>query len=151
VSAIRALRAVLIALESLVGLSLLTLVILTLLGYITLAVVEGNSMEPTLQTGDLVIVLKRVATSDVSVGDVVVYRRGSTLIIHRVVMIEGSTFITKGDNNWVVDPPVNSEALIGKVLEIGGRPLKVPLVGYLTLLLRYSITSLTYLPVDRNL
>ncbi len=140
---IRVLRTALMVLESLVGLSLLVLVLLTLFGYITIAVVEGSSMEPTLQTGDLVIVLRKISVNDMSIGDVVVYRRGSTLIIHRIVMIEGNTVITKGDNNWVVDPPVSSDAIVGKVLEVGDRLFKIPLVGYLTLLLRYSISSLT--------
>lgn len=140
---IRVLRIALIVLESLVGFSLLVLVLLASLGYITIAVVEGSSMEPTLQTGDLVIVLRKISVNEMSVGDVVVYRRGSMLIIHRIVMIEGNTFITKGDNNWVVDPPVSSEAVIGKVLGIGGRLLKIPLIGYLTLLLRYLISSFT--------
>ncbi|MEM2079897.1 MAG: signal peptidase I [Nitrososphaerota archaeon] len=134
------------ALEIIVGVVLLTLIALTLLDYITLAVVEGTSMEPTLQSGDLVIVIKRVSTKDISVGDVIVYRRSGTLIIHRVLRVEDDTLITKGDNNWLPDPPIRFQAVIGKVLELGGNVVKVPLVGYLTLFARYSMTSFMNLP-----
>lgn len=145
--AIQVQRATAIVVELLFGVVLLVLIALILLDYITLAVVEGMSMEPTLQSGDLVIVVKRVSADDVKAGDVVVYRRGGTLIIHRVVKIESGTLITKGDNNWLPDPPVSFQSVIGKVLEIGDGVFKVPLIGYLTLLARYSITSFTYFPV----
>lgn len=132
--------------EILLGLSVVALVALTALGYVTLAVVEGTSMEPTLQTGDVVIVVRRVKLSDLSVGDIVVYRRGSSLIIHRVVSLGPSDVVTKGDNNWAPDPPVPYEAIVGRVLSVGGSTFRIPLVGYLTLLIRYSATSRAYLP-----
>lgn len=137
--------------EIVIGVLLLTLIALVLLDYITLAVVEGTSMEPTLQSGDLVIVIKRVSLRDIEVGDIVVYRRGGTLIIHRVIRIEGDTLITKGDNNWLPDPPVKFQSVIGKVLELGDNVVKVPLVGYLTLFARYSMTSFTSFPVLASL
>ncbi len=136
-----------LALEIAIGIALFTLIALTLLDYITLAVVEGTSMEPTLQSGDLVIVIKKVSAEDINVGDVIVYRRGGTLIIHRVLRVEDDTLITKGDNNWLPDPPVRFQSVIGKVLGLGGNVVKVPLVGYLTLFARYSMTSFTNLPV----
>lgn len=136
-------RIALLTLEFMLGAVLLILIILSLLGYITLAVVEGNSMEPALQTGDVVIVIKRISIRDISVGDVVVYRRGGALIIHRVVAVSDGILITKGDNNPLVDPPVSFENVIGKVLEIGNNVFKIPLIGYLTLLVRYSTSSLT--------
>jgi signal peptidase I len=47
---------------------------------------EGISMQPTYYEGDLLL-LKKIPTSDITVGDVVVYRRStsSLLIVHRVV------------------------------------------------------------------
>ncbi|MEM1623538.1 MAG: signal peptidase I [Sulfolobales archaeon] len=136
-----------LALEIAVGTVLLMLIALTLLDYISLAVVEGTSMEPTLQSGDLVIVIKRVSAENINVGDIIVYRRGGTLVIHRVLRIENDTLITKGDNNWLPDPPVRFQSVIGKVLGLGGNIVKVPLVGYLTLFARYFMTSFTNLPV----
>jgi len=105
-------------------------------------VVEGNSMEPTLSDGDLVMV-KKVDPEDVKVGDVIVFHEPgseSTVIIHRVVgkvERDGRVFFqTKGDNNDVQDPwLVSEEDLIGVVVG-GSRPLKFPLLGKLALFLK---------------
>ena len=143
---VKVLRVVARALEVALGALVVALLVLAALGYVTLAVVEGTSMEPTLQTGDVVVVIRRVGPEELSVGDIVVYRRGGSLVIHRVVSIGPSGLVTKGDNNWAPDPPVPYEAVAGKVLSVGGATFRVPLVGYLTLLIRYSATSRAYLP-----
>ncbi|MCX8184845.1 MAG: signal peptidase I [Sulfolobales archaeon] len=150
-AAIKIRKVITVALEALIGVSLLLLITLILLDYVTLAVVEGSSMEPTLQPGDLVVIVKRVSLGEISIGDVIVYQRGRTLIIHRVIRIEGNTLIAKGDNNWLPDPPVSPQMIIGKVLEVRGKIVKIPLVGYLTLFIRYFITSFTNLPVIYSL
>lgn len=147
----KTLKPLAVVVEALITISTLALIILMLLDYVTLAVVEGTSMEPTLQSGDLVLVIKRVSLDDISLGDVIVYRRGRSLIIHRVVRIEDGTIITKGDNNLLLDPPVRFSDVVGKVLEIGGNIVKIPLIGYLTLFFRYSTSSFTNFPVLRNL
>lgn len=146
-AAIQVQKVIAITVEVVVGAALIMLIALTLAGYITLAVVEGTSMEPTLQSGDLVVVVKKVSFGDIAVGDIIVYRRGGTLIIHRVIRVEDDALIAKGDNNWLPDPPVRFQAVVGKVLELGDSVIKVPLVGYLTLFVRYSMTSFTNLPV----
>jgi signal peptidase I, archaeal type len=86
-------------------------------------VVDGNSMLPTLQTGDLVLIVKENPTT-ISVGDVIVYKYtgpfygvylSNVYIIHRVVYIyynnEVLCFVTKGDNNPLPDPGSPSTAL----------------------------------------
>lgn len=143
----KVLRVVARVVEVVLGVLAVALLVLMALGYVTLAVIEGTSMEPTLQTGDVVVVVRGVKPGELSVGDIVVYRRGSSLIIHRVVSLGPSGIVTKGDNNWAPDPPVPYEAVVGKVLNVGGVTFRVPLVGYLTLLIRYSATSRAYLPV----
>jgi signal peptidase len=144
---VKVLRVVARVVEVVLGVLAVALLVLMALGYVTLAVIEGTSMEPTLQTGDVVVVVRGVKPGELSVGDIVVYRRGSSLIIHRVVSLGPSGIVTKGDNNWAPDPPVPYEAVVGKVLNVGGVTFRVPLVGYLTLLIRYSATSRAYLPV----
>lgn len=65
-------------------------------------VVVGTSMEPMLHSGDLALAQAR---SDYQVGDLVVYSVESGSVIHRIV--GGSTaqgWVTKGDNNWWLDP-----------------------------------------------
>ncbi|GAY26443.1 hypothetical protein ATG_16470 [Desulfurococcaceae archaeon AG1] len=109
-----------------------------------IAVVSGVSMEPILSTGDLVFIVPVKDPSEISVGDVVVYKSASgRYIIHRVINIinvGGNTyFITKGDNNLVPDPSVPGlpgipfENIVGKVVSVGGSVLKIPYIGIISL------------------
>ena len=105
-------------------------------------VVKGNSMEPTLRDGDLVVV-KKVEPSEVEPGDIIVfYKPGSKseIIIHRVIQKaerRGEVYFrTKGDNNDSADPwLVPEEDLIGVVVG-GSRPLKLPLLGRMASFIR---------------
>jgi len=104
-----------------------------------LAVVTSGSMRPTLERGDLIFIYK-VPANEIKVGDIIVFRVpwSETPIVHRVVEIyhEGGTeiFITKGDNNPVPDPGYRTpNDIYGKVLEISGHPVRVPVVGYILL------------------
>ncbi|MFZ5424720.1 MAG: signal peptidase I [Patescibacteria group bacterium] len=83
-------------------------------------VINGASMEPTLQKGDL-IVTKIYSTYDVD--DVVTYNlySGTSLITHRIVSKEvfkdKNLYKTKGDNNNVEDPfYIADYEIVGKVL-----------------------------------
>lgn len=81
--------------------------------------VEGISMLPTIHTGDLAIVLPTNLLS-LHVGDIVVYRYGTEMIIHRVVSTHFNApvpYVTvKGDNNPFPDPSeVTQSVLVGKV------------------------------------
>src|SRR3954469_17100440 len=62
---------------------------------------HGISMEPRFHTGDLAIL--RSAPS-YAVGDVVAYRSVSlkTVVMHRIVDMDGDRFVIQGDNNdWL--------------------------------------------------
>ncbi len=123
--------------EIIVATLIFVMLILNLTGSIMFAVVEGKSMEPLLQTGDLVLVVK-VSPSDIHVGDVVVYKRpGGELVIHRVLKIDkvGNEYMyfIKGDNNPLPDGDIPYSWILGKVAGIGGDVFKVPVLGYLTL------------------
>lgn len=96
-------------------------------GCTTLTIVSGRSMEPTYETGDLVI--SRCGTPQV--GDVVVYRPAELdggRIIHRLVGGDGTNgWVVQGDNNDWTDPfaPTDDEILgVAKV-----HVAKVGLVG----------------------
>lgn len=72
-------------------------------------VVRSGSMTPTIPTGSL-IVYRRVAASQLKVGDVIAFNEpGSTqtVVTHRIYAIHsdagGSYFVTKGDANPVPD------------------------------------------------
>ena len=94
------------------------------LGYSLFRVMTG-SMEPTMPT-DSLIVVKRVSTSELKVGDVIsFYSRDPELMgainTHRIVnaeLVDGKyVFHTKGDANYSKDAYVTSqEDVIGKVV-----------------------------------
>jgi signal peptidase I len=89
--------------------------------------VDGFSMLPTLEGGDL-IVIQSVPISNVHVGDIVVYNNlcstGGESVVHRVVSITNAGLITKGDNNQepdqymsqIANGPITQQCLEGKVI-----------------------------------
>jgi signal peptidase len=81
--------------------------------------ISGSSMDPALQTGDVAVV-REVPPAEVQVGDIVRFRHEGVHVIHRVVEVqqapEGPVFITQGDANNRLDPPVPAERIEGKVV-----------------------------------
>jgi len=88
--------------------------------------VDGTSMLPTLEGGDLVVI-QGVPISDVHVGDIVVYNSlcstSGLSVVHRIVQVTSSGLITKGDNNGATDQassiafaPITQQCLEGKVV-----------------------------------
>ena len=57
-------------------------------------------MDPTLHVGDMIVV---VGDNTYRKGDIIVFERGSNLIVHRLVRIVGNKYITKGDANPMED------------------------------------------------
>lgn len=88
-----------------------------------LVMVTGQSMEPTLHDGDLVLI-EGVDIKDVQVGDIVVfYRPGSRseIVIHRVVAkveVDGQVALkTQGDNSPTPDTDlVRQQDLLGRMI-----------------------------------
>ena len=91
--------------------------------------VDGYSMLPTLEGGDLVVI-QSVPLGDVHVGDIIVYNglcsTGGESVVHRVIMVTGSGLITKGDNNpnpdqylrEIANGPITQQCLEGKVVYV---------------------------------
>ncbi len=96
-----------------------------------MAIVLSGSMEPRLSVDDLVVI--READS-VRPQEIIVYQDGDSLIIHRVIAVEGDTVLTQGDANNVPDEPITMDAVKGVlVLDFPGvgvvvRFLRRPLV-----------------------
>lgn len=125
----------------------------SILGYQPLTVLS-NSMYPTFETGDLIIVQKTDPTK-IIVDDVVTFQEESgTSITHRVIDVvndqKGLGFLTKGDNNNIVDEQIVRAGMIegvstfhipnlGFIANFAGGPagfillIILPLLGYLTL------------------
>ena len=63
--------------------------------------VHGTSMEPTLQAGDVAIVYRSDAYV---VGDVIAFAAPEgAVVIHRVIDVEGDTYVPQGDNRERTD------------------------------------------------
>lgn len=82
--------------------------------------ITGSSMLPLIWDGDHVLVAHGPA--GVRRGDVIVFRCEGRLVAHRVLCIYGDdtgiTFVTKGDNALHLDPPVNADEMVGRVLSV---------------------------------
>lgn len=82
-------------------------------GDATYVLVQGTSMEPGIEDGDVVIVTPR---ENYEVGDVVVFAsEESFLVIHRLIDRSANGWSTKGDNRTVEDGwTVPDEAIVGE-------------------------------------
>lgn len=89
---------------------------LVLTGVVAVVTTHGNSMEPRLHAGDLVVV---APSASYAVGDSVAYHSEDldTTVLHRIVAVEGGRYTFQGDNNSWLDPEQPTEdLLIGKEL-----------------------------------
>lgn len=100
-----------------------------------LAAVTGSSMWPTLNRGDLVVLQGVDSIEDLEVGDIIAFRQETGFAIHRVVGIDGDVITTRGDGNFVDDPPISFDEVIGTVPTVAGRLARIPFLGHLSLLL----------------
>jgi len=103
-----------------------------------MAAITSGSMWPTLKSGDLVLIRGISAAGDIQNGDIVVYQNHRGFTIHRVVAKNNDTFITKGDANNVFDIPVPYAALVGKAVVWRGKPVRMPLLGNLSIFLNQN-------------
>lgn len=68
---------------------------------------DSGSMKPTFDDGANGIRVKPSSAEDLSVGDIITFRSGLALVVHRIVDVgideDGVYYITKGDNNRLAD------------------------------------------------
>lgn len=124
----------------------------------TLAVtIRTFSMTPVLTRGDMVFIWPVTAGTKFNHGQIIVYQSPEDGIrewtMHRIVGGDAENgFITKGDANERPDqeglryPPVKPEWIHGVVPTILRVPLKIPLLGYLPLLLEENIENPLLIP-----
>lgn len=111
------------------------------------SVVLSGSMEDRLSVDDLVIIK---AEDSYEVNDIVLYQDGNSLVIHRIVDIDGDTVITKGDANNIADEPINKSRIKGVLIyDIGGvgavvRILKQPITIILMIAAAVLLIELSY-------
>ena len=78
--------------------------------------IVGHSMVPTFYPGDTVM-LESMKMNTVSPGDIIIFELDENIVIHRVVDIYEDKVITKGDHNKYLDPMINVNNIIGKVVD----------------------------------
>jgi signal peptidase I len=102
-----------------VGLALVSWLILAppqLGGQTSYITTSGISMAPRFSTGDLAIVR---SADNYRVGDITAYRSEllKTVVLHRIVAVEGDRYVLQGDNNSWLDPEKPTiDDLVGKEL-----------------------------------
>ena len=100
-------------------------VLLYIIGIEPFVVISG-SMEPSISTGSLCFVNKRVSYSSIKKDDVIAYKTPSGAnVTHRVINITNDGLETKGDKNTLSDGvSTNENNYIGKNI------LSIPKLGY---------------------
>jgi len=102
--------------------------------------VRGESMFPTLRSGDVVVVEGQPA-SLLRPSDIVLFYRGGTFCTHRLREVRGTYLLTQGDANRQPDFPVRTEECLGRVTAIERNGKRIRAMNYrpaLALVLRYS-------------
>ncbi len=110
-----------------------------LLGFYPTVVASG-SMRPTMEVGDLAIVIS-ADPSAIQVGDIIQFWQEGEMTLHRVVeiTIEGGSrlFVTKGDDNPVPDTdPVFPAQIRGKLI------FTIPKLGWISIYTKTAIASI---------
>ena len=100
-----------------------------------MASITSGSMWPVLKRGDLILIKGINSKDEIKIGDIVVYKNPKGFTIHRVVKLEWNAVTTRGDANNVDDQPVSYEEIIGKPLVINNKPLRIPFLGMISVLI----------------
>ncbi len=126
--------------------------ITTINGYTVLEVVSG-SMEPTIYKGDMIVIDTKV--KEYHKGDIITfYDSEGSFVTHRIVSINETEMITKGDNNNTNDEATSTSKIVGKyVFKINkGQKilsmLKNPIIA--TLILGNGVLLCIFLSIDNK-
>lgn len=126
----------------------------TINGYTMLEVVSG-SMKPTINVGDMIII--NTKDKNYKENDIITYYDNNhNLITHRIIKINDTEIVTKGDNNNTEDEAIYSKEIIGKYvtklenLGIILSSLKSPFTMIMILIIGILICILTSIDKDGN-
>lgn len=77
-------------------------------------VVLTGSMEPTIKSGEMIIIKEQ---TDYNIDDIVTYKEDRNFFVtHRIVNKYEDKYETKGDNNNLIDESINKDQIEGKVI-----------------------------------
>ncbi|MFH1956671.1 MAG: signal peptidase I [Patescibacteria group bacterium] len=100
-----------------------------------MASITSGSMWPVLKKGDLVFIKGVNDKKDIQEEDIVIYNNREGFTIHRIVSMGATTITTKGDANKTMDSPVKYEEIVGKTVNFKGKPLRIPYLGNISMIL----------------
>ena len=106
-------------------------------------IIKSDSMEPSIKSGDVVIV-EKIPEENIQVGDIITFKKNTEIITHRISRIEEEAnikrYVTKGDNNNLEDiEKVTYEDIKGKNVII------IPYLGKIINMLENKIIFLIIL------
>ncbi len=99
---------------------------------VLISYVTSDSMTPTLNKGDLFLINP---FSKGRTGDIIVFKMNGHWTVHRIYAETSEGYITKGDNNVATDQQggrsdaIRKEDVVGTVVTIFDKPIKIPYVG----------------------
>lgn len=109
---------------------ILFLVVLLLINnYVYFTVITSDSMAPTFNRGDMVLMTE---FTDIEEGDVIMFStpQEQMPVVHRVSEIQGDEIRTKGDFNPREDSwTINESAVYSEAVELNGKPVVLKGVG----------------------
>jgi hypothetical protein len=79
--------------------------------------VAGSSMLPAIRPRD-VLMIRACPRASARAGDVAVFVRGGRLFAHRVVSVDASGPVTRGDAVRTPDAPVEADEWLGRVVKV---------------------------------
>lgn len=91
---------------------------------LTPAVAVGRSMEPAIPGG--AIISFEYYPISINEGDIVTFKMAGKLVCHRVVEVDGDEVRMKGDNNLIDDGWFHRREIIGKLPQVSGQVLWIP-------------------------
>ncbi len=93
-------------------------------------VVVSNSMSPTFERGDMV--LMQSISMHPKKGDIVLFynKEYNLPVTHRVLNVKGDLIFTGGDSSGPDSTPSSVKSIVAKAITIGGRPIVIKNVGY---------------------
>jgi len=80
--------------------------------------VVSNSMLPVIKNGDWIEVEVVNENFSLKIGDIILYRRTTDFLLHRVVKMTDDLIWTKGDRNRMIDVPIKWSEVSAKLTKI---------------------------------
>ncbi len=65
--------------------------------------VAGSSMMPLLHDRESIVIVEAIKNRKPQLHDVVLYKRGNTYILHRILKIREKDYLIRGDNLWTTE------------------------------------------------